>query len=54
MLKVFPGRVKYSAGRVFHPTTTQTVARSFYGFGALEDAFRGSLILLAVLLFRKR
>jgi hypothetical protein len=41
MLKAFPGRVEYSAGRAFHPTTTQTAARSFYGLGALIEAFRG-------------
>lgn len=45
MLKAFPGRVEYSAGRAFHPTTTQTAARSFYGLSALEDAFRGKKLL---------
>jgi len=43
--KALPGRVTYSAGRAAHPTTTSVAARSFFGTGSLEDAFRGKRLI---------
>jgi hypothetical protein len=45
LLRAFPDRIEYSAGRAFHPTTTQTAARSYYGLSALENAFHGQRLL---------
>jgi len=45
LFKAFPDRVEYSAGRAFHPTTTQIAAHSYYGLNALENAFHNKPLL---------
>ena len=45
LLRAFPDRVEYSAERAFHPTTTQTAARSYYGLNTLESAFHGNRLI---------